>query len=190
MINPSASTDIRRHRWTGIGRLAAVSLGATLAAASLVGLSSTIGGAAAPDTVCSSASSGGSSGWCGLGPGHANSNTRVQGMVSVSSDGQTIVVNTQDTVSGNAPRTSFVCMVSSPASLVTGRLQETRCGAAGGVWLTFTGGSLTIDLSQYGPFQNAQFTIQVAANPDAANANGDSFYANFGVSTSSSGPPA
>ena len=41
----------------------------------------------------------------------------------------------------------------------------------------------TIDLSLYPQFRNAQFTVQVAANQDANNANGDAFYNNFTVNT-------
>ena len=42
---------------------------------------------------------------------------------------------------------------------------------------------MTIDLSRYPQFLNTQFTIQVAANQDANNANGDAFYNNVTAST-------
>ena len=103
--------------------------------------------------------------------------------MTVSADGASIVVETQDASSGAAPQTSFVCLVSSPASQITHRLQATLCAAAGGAWIPFPGGSLTIDLWQYPQFLNTQFTMQVAANHNATDANGDSFYNNVDVNT-------
>jgi len=110
-------------------------------------------------------------------------------MVTVSSDGMTIVVSTQSASTGDAPQTSFVCVAATPAAQITKRLQDSHCDAVGGVWLPFAGGSLTIVLSQYGQFQNATFTVQVAANQNASDPNGDSFYNNVSVSTVASGGP-
>ena len=156
---------------------------------SAIGLSPTLSGAAEPHTGCQSVASGGSSGWCGLYPGDATSNTKELGMVTVSSDGMTIVVSTQSASTGDAPQTSFVCVAATPAAQITKRLQDSHCDAVGGVWLPFAGGSLTIVLSQYGQFQNATFTVQVAANQNASDPNGDSFYNNVSVSTVASGGP-
>ena len=184
-----ADPVLRRGRL--VGRMTITAVVATLVVGSAIGLSSTMSGAAEPHTGCKSVASGGSSGWCGLYPGNATSNTKELGMVTVSSDGMTIVVDTQSASTGDAPETSFVCLVATPAAQITKRLQDSHCDSAGGVWLPFTGGSLTVDLSQYRQFQNATFTVQVAANQNASDANGDSFYNNVSVSTvASGGPPA
>jgi len=159
--------------------------GAT-AVAFAIGLSPSAAGATVPHSGCT-ASVGGSSGWCGLYPGNATSNTQEFGQVTVS-DGSSILVQTENASNGAAPLTSFVCLVSTPAAQITHRLQDTQCNAAGGVWLPFTGGSLVIDLSQFPQFLDSQFTIQVAANEHANDSNGDAFYNNVSVSTITTGP--
>ena len=55
------------------------------------------------------------------------------------------------------------------------------------MWFPIDGGSQTIDLSAYPQFLNAQFTVQVAANQDAHNSNGDAFYNNIAASTKTGG---
>ena len=160
-------------------RWAALALIVTGLTAATVGVSA----ADVPHSGCAAVSVGGSSGWCGLYPGNATSNTQEQGLVSVSSTGSSITVQTQSASTGVLAETSFACLTSVPASQITQRLQDTRCAAAGGVWFPFFGGSLTIDLTPYPQFRNAQFTVQVAANQDASNANGDAFYNNVTVST-------
>ncbi len=167
-------------------RMACGSLAAALIVGSVIVLTETASVAAEPHTGCQSVAAGGSSGWCGLYPGDARNNTKELGMVTVSSDGNSIVVNTENAATGTAPNTSFVCLVATPGSQITERLQDSHCDSAGGVWLPFTGGSLTIDLLQYVQFENTTLTIQVAANEHANNANGDSFYNNVSVSTVSS----
>jgi len=44
-----------------------------------------------------------------------------------------------------------------------------------------------VGLTAYSQFLNAQFTVQVAANRDANNANGDAFYNNVSVNTVTGG---
>jgi hypothetical protein len=140
-------------------------------------------GADLPHAGCSSVAAGQSSGWCGLYPGNASDNTQELGLVSVSADGTTLTVQTQDASTGVVPATSFACLTGTAPTLITHRLEQTLCASVGGVWFPYTGGSLTIDLAAYPQFLNAQFTVQVAANHDANNANGDAFYNNVSVST-------
>jgi hypothetical protein len=168
------------RRGARYGAILAVTVGSVMGFALA---SSTAASATPPHGGCAAVSAGASSGWCPLYPGNATSNTQELGMVTVSADGSSIQVETQNASNGAAPQTSFVCLVSSPASQIAHRLPATLCAAAGGVWIPFTGGSLTIDLWQYPQFLNAQFTMQVAANHNAGDANGDSFYNNVGVST-------
>jgi hypothetical protein len=158
--------------------------------AAAISISEAPSGASVPHSGCAPVSAGNTSGLCGLYPGNASSNTKELGSVAVSSDGLSITVQTQDASTAAAPETSFACLVSTPASEITKRLQDEHCTGAGGVWLPFIGGSLTVDLSQYPQFLNTELTIQVAANRSADNPNGDSFYNNFSVSTVVSGPAA
>jgi hypothetical protein len=183
LVHSDTTTGARR----AARRMAGATLVGAFVIASVIGITESTSIAAEPHTGCQPVAPGGTSGWCGLYPGNATSNTKELGMVTVSSDGNSIVVNTENAADGNAPGTSFVCLVATPAAQITERLQDRHCDSAGGVWLPFTGGSLTIDLAQYVEFENTTFTIQVAANEHAANANGDSFYNNLSVSTVSSG---
>jgi len=148
-----------------------------------VAVDSPVGEAAVAQSGCNAVSAGGSSGWCGLYPGQASSNITEQGMIGVSLNGDSMTVQTQSAATGVVPGTSFACLLLTPASQITQRLQDTLCTAAGGVWLPFGGGSLTIDLGQYPQFENTQFTVQLAANMDANSANGDAFYNDFTVSS-------
>ncbi len=170
----------------GIARRALLGVALT-AGVGVLGLSPGASGADVVHSGCTAVAAGGSSGWCGLYPGNATSNVQELGMVTVSADGSTIVVQTQSASSGVDPATSFACLLSTPASQITHRLQDTLCTSAGGVWLPFVGGSLTISMSQYPQFANTSFTIQVAANKSANDSNGDSFYNNVTVSTAGSG---
>lgn len=159
------------------------------AAVTLTALGVGIAAAAAdvPHTGCTNVAAGTSSGWCGLYPGNATDNVRELGSVSLSSDGMTLTVQTQDSSTGVVPATSFACVTLTPASDITHRLQRTQCAAAGGVWFPIAGGTQTIDLSAYPQFQNAVVTVQVAANQDANNSNGDAFYNNVTVDTTAGG---
>src|SRR5579862_9452512 len=49
---------------------------------------------------CGTTSSGQSSSWCGLYPGNATQNTQEQAQVSLSQDGTTLIVQTQNTSDG------------------------------------------------------------------------------------------
>jgi hypothetical protein len=169
----------RRRR--AVTRRAVMSLAGATASALAIGFGPSAAGATVPHSGCS-ASVGGNSGWCDLYPGNATANTKEFGQVTVSS-GSTILVQTENASNGAAPLTSFVCLVSTPAAQITHRLQDTQCTKAGGVWLPFSGGSLVIDLSQFPQFLNSQFTIQVAANEHANDANGDASYNSVSVST-------
>jgi hypothetical protein len=136
---------------------------------------------------CVTTAAGGSSGWCGLYPGNAVDNTKELGLVAVSADGQTLTVQTQDAGTGALPATSFACLTATPSAEITHRLQQTQCADNGGVWLPFTGGALTIDVSGYPQFLDTTFTVQVAASSSAKDANGDAFYNTFSVSTVTGG---
>jgi len=132
---------------------------------------------------CAAVAAGQSSGWCALYAGNATNNVKQLGAVSVSADGTTITVQTQDAGAGVVPKTSFACLTLTPASEIDHRLQDQQCAAAGGTWFPFSGTSLTIDLNAYPQLLNTQFTVQVAANKDANNSNGDAFYNTLSVST-------
>jgi hypothetical protein len=140
-------------------------------------------GADVAHTGCSSVAAGASSGWCGLYPGNATDNVRELGQVSINASGTMLTVQTADASTGVLPATSFACLLFTPPSQIAHRLQGQQCEAAGGVWFPITGGSQTIDLSAYPQFLDAQFTVQVAANQDAKNSNGDAFYNNIAADT-------
>ena len=123
----------------------------------------------------------------GLYPGNAVNNAKELGLVTVSADGQSLTVQTQDAGMGGVPSTSFACLTAAASAQITHRLQQTQCAAIGGVWFPFAGGSLTIDLTAYPQFLDTAFTVQVAANRSAENANGDAFFNNFSVSTLTGG---
>ncbi len=149
----------------------------------IAGAGATIASADIAHTSCGSVAVGASSGWCGLYPGNAVDNVRELGQVSVDASGTMLTVQTADAATGVIPATSFACLVFTPPSQITHRLQRQQCAAAGGVWFPMAGGSQTIDLTGYPQFVNAQFTVQVAANQDANNSNGDAFYNNIAAST-------
>ncbi|MGO9909838.1 MAG: hypothetical protein ACLPQS_01555 [Acidimicrobiales bacterium] len=181
--SPTNRNRLRRviRRWAPV---------ALMSGSLVVGFTAAIAGTAGATpahTGCAAVSVGESSGWCGLYPGNATGNTKELGQVTVSGDGQSLVIQTEDASSGAAPATSFACLTATDPTQITHRLQDTQCGDEGGVWLPFTGGSLTVDLTAYPQFLDTQFTVQVAANADAGNANGDAFYNNFSVSTVPSG---
>ena len=132
-------------------------------------------------TGCTAIAAGGSSGWCGLYPGNATDNVRDLGQVSLSGDASMLTIKTLSVDSGAAPRTSFACLTKVPAAQITHRLQDTQCNDLGGVWITWSGPSITINVSQYTQFAGGNFTVQVAANEKAGNGNGDAFYNSFGV---------
>jgi len=121
------------------------------------------------------------SGWCNLYPGNASNNVKDLGAVSLSSNTQLLTIQTQSVATGAAPRTSFACLTLVPAGQIDHRLQDTQCEATGGVWFTWTGPSTTIDLSNYPQFMGTIYSVQVAANDNAGNGNGDAFYNSFTV---------
>jgi len=162
-----------------------VSVLVVVAALAVIASFATIAGADVAHTGCNSVAAGGSSGWCGLYPGNATDNVRELGQVSINSSGTVLTVQTADASTGVVPSTSFACLVFTPPSQIVHRLQGQQCGAAGGVWFPIAGGAQTIDLSAYPQFRNAQFTVQVAANQDAKNSNGDAFYNNIAADTTS-----
>lgn len=169
-----------------LGHLAASTMVASTLAAGVMLLPT----AAHADVVhnsCQAVYAGGSSGWCGLYPGNATDNVQELGQVTLSSDGTSIVVATESASSGTVPATSFACVLSTPASEITHRLQGTQCAKAGGVWFPASGGTISIDLTQYPQFLNSSFTVQVAANQSANSSNGDSFYNNVTVTSTAAG---
>ena len=158
----AGSTNRNRRRRGVIWRLAPVALvsGSLMVGVTAVMVSSA--GATPAHTGCATASVGETSGWCGLYPGNATGNAKELGQVTVSVDGQSLTIQTEDASSGAAPATSFACLTAADPTQITHRLQDTQ-------------------------FLDTQFTVQVAANADARNANGDAFYNNFSASTVTSG---
>jgi hypothetical protein len=144
-------------------------------------------GAAEPHTGCTAISAGTTSGWCGLYPGNATTNVRELGLVALSADGTKLTVQTQDADAGVVPATSFACLTATPISEIVHRLQNEQCVAGGGGWFPVASGAQVIDLSAYPQFLNATFTVQVAPNKSANNSNGDAFYNNVAVDSTSSG---
>jgi len=134
-------------------------------------------------TGCNSVAAGATSGWCGLYPGNATDNIRELGQVTIDAGGTSLTVQTADASTGVLPATSFACLLFTAPSDITHRLQGQQCASSGGVWFPIDGGSTTIDLTAYPQFLNAEFTVQVAANQDAKNSNGDAFYNNIAAST-------
>ena len=160
---------------------------APLLAVGLVAAATTLAGADVSHTGCTAVNAGQTSEWCGLYPGNATDNVQELGLVSVSTDGMSLTVQVKDSATGVVPATSFVCLSPTPAAAVTHRLQRQLCSASGGTWFPIAGGSQTIDLSSYPQYQSTKLTVQVAANQDANNANGDAFYNNFTVDTTPGG---
>lgn len=177
MFRISRSAGSNRKRRSNLLRLA-VGLGTVATAAltlSLLGAAPAMAGGTCPTSIAD----GQSSGWCGLYPGTASTNIQEYGQVTLSSDGTSLTVDTESASTGVVPDTSFACLTATdPGST---RLQETLCAQDGGVWVPFSGGTVTIDLTQYPQFLNTEFNVQVAANQDANDANGDAFYDNFTV---------
>ena len=185
MLGSSRFAKSHRQRRFTAPRLA-VALGTVFGATlslSLLGASPAMAGGTCPTSIAD----GYSSGWCGLYPGSASSNVQEYGQVALSSDGTALTVETESASTGVVPDTSFACLtVTDPGST---RLQEELCAQEDGIWIPFSGGSTTVDLSQYPQFLNTQFNVQVAANQDANSANGDAFYGNFTIVDSTAFTP-
>jgi hypothetical protein len=183
---PSCITSRRAHSpQQNKGRLRA---GLLVACGLLVVASiATTAGADVAHSGCNTVGAGASSGWCGLYPGNATGNVRELGQVTISTSGTMLTVQTADASTGVVPATSFACLLLTPPSQIVHRLQGQQCSAAGGVWFPMAGGSETIDLTAYPQFLNTHFTVQVAANQDANNSNGDAFYNNIATDTTTTG---
>lgn len=175
-------TAARSHRILGAASGAAVVLG-SLALAPAVG-------ATPPHTGCGTVTDGASSGWCALYPGNAKGNVQEQGQVSLDSTGTQLTVLTENTADGAAPATTSVCLTATPAVDLTHRLQDSQCAKQGGVWLSWSGGAATVDLTQYPQLVGTTFTVQVQANHDAGNGNGDAFYNSVAVDSTGGGAPS
>ena len=160
---------------------------AVVAGAAVVASLATLASADVVHTGCNAVGVGATSGWCRLYPGNATDNVRELGQVSINAAGTSMTVQTADASTGVVPATAFACLLFTPASQVTHRLQGQQCAAAEGVWFPMAGGSTTIDLTAYPQFLHAQVTVQVAANRDANNANGDAFYNNIDANTVTTG---
>jgi len=129
-----------------------------------------------------------SSAWCGLYPGNAKNNTPEQAQVSLDPTATLLTVLTQNTEDGSAPATTSICLTSTPIPQIDHRLQDQQCtNKFGGVWLTWAGGSATIDLTQVPQFLGTTFTVQVGASASAGNGNGDAFYNNVSVDAAPQG---
>lgn len=179
-----ASGNRSRRRALALAGTALV--GAALIVAA-TGISPTAANAAPPHAGCAPAAAGGSSGWCGLYPGNATANVQELGQVTVCADGQSLLIQTEDAVTGSVPDTSFACLVMTDPSQITHRLHQSLCERAGGAWFSADGGSIAINLAQDPQSLNAQFTVQVAASHSADNGNGDAFYNDVSVNTVAGG---
>jgi hypothetical protein len=92
-----------------------------------------------------------------------------------------MTISTLSVASNAAPRTSMACLSTVPLVVETHRLQAEQCSAVNGVWFTWSGPSITIDLTQLPQFYGGTFSVQVGANENAGNGNGDAFYNGFSV---------
>ena len=130
-----------------------------------------------------------SSASCGLYPGNAKNNTPEQAQVSLDPTAMLLTVSTQNTADGSAPATTSICLTSTPVEQIDHRLQDEQCtNKFGGVWLTWAGGSDTINLlTQVPQFLGTTFTVQVGASASAGNGNGDAFYNNLSVDAAPQG---
>jgi hypothetical protein len=127
---------------------------------------------------------------CGLYPGNAKNNTPEQAQVSLDPTGTLLTVLTQNTSDGSAPATTSICLTATPIAQIDHRLQDQQCTKKfGGVWLTWSGGSQTVDLTQpqLSQFLDTTFTVQVGASASAGNGNGDAFYNNVAVNSAPQG---
>lgn len=182
------TTPTPGSRWrAGRSVLVRLALAAGTAAAGTLGAVALAAAPASAATAptCTSVANGQDSGWCALYPGSATDNVQELGDVALSADGSTLLVQTQSAADGTVPDTSFACLLAVDPGRT--RMQQTQCTDAAGVWIPFTGGSVTIDLAQYPQFAGTDFVVQVAANQDANSANGDAFYNNVAVADSSGG---
>ncbi len=140
-------------------------------------------GAAAVHTGCSPASVTQSSGFCVLYRGSSSSTAQDLGDVAPNPTGTALTITTKVIATGAAPKTSFACLLPTSASQIDVRLDHVECRVHGGVFVPFSGGTVTIDLSQFPQFLDTQFSAQVGASKDATNPNDDLYYNNFTVST-------
>jgi hypothetical protein len=115
-----------------IERCTVLSTGVLLVAVATFAVPAGTAGAAASHGGCAPVFVGGSSGWCGLYPGNATDNVQALGQVSVSAEGTSLVVQTEDASSGAAPQTSFACLVPAQVSDIEHRLQDVQCTKEGG----------------------------------------------------------
>ena len=143
-------------------------------------LSSGVASATPVHTGCGATSNGISSGWCNLYPGNASGNAKYLGQILLTNDATLLTIQTQSASDGSIPRTSFACLTLVDSATINHRLQAEQCtNKFNGVWVTWTGSSVTIDVTQYPQFANMLYTVQVAANGSAGNGNGDAFYNSF-----------
>lgn len=163
-----------RQRFATLVACASITIG------SAVVLGPSVASATKPHTGCA-VSVGTSSGWCGLYPGNATNNVKDVASVTMSGDGSLLTIATLSLDTNAPPRTSMSCISMVPLVVQTHRLQAEQCSAINGVWFTWSGASITIDLTQFPQFYGGNFSVQVGANKDAGNGNGDSFYNGFGV---------
>ena len=188
MTTRGSSRPVRgANRFVDAIRQGAIVMLVVIVGPALVASFAAVASADVAHTGCNSVAAGASSGWCGLYPGNATDNVRELGQVSINASGTSLTVQTADASTGVLPATSFACLLFTAPSDITHRLQGQQCAASGGVWFPVAGGSTTIDLTGHPQFLNSQFTVQVAANQDASNSNGDAFYNNIAANTKTGG---
>ena len=143
-------------------------------------LSSGVASATPVHTGCGASYNGIPSGWCNLYPGNASDNAKYLGQILLTNGATLLTIQTQTASDGSIPRTSFACLTLVDSAKIDHRLQAEQCSNKfNGVWVTWSGSSVTIDITQYPQFTNMLYTVQVAANGSAGNGNGDAFYNSF-----------
>ena len=172
-----------RKTITTLGAIALL-IGALFALRLATASASPTGGA-----LCGDVEAGSTSAWCALrASGTTPSDTRANGQVTLSSDGTTLTVNTEDNAQGNqtlgaAPYSSEACIYPPPQQPREARLDDpAKCSAAGGTlvsWLqTNSSGSIPVPAALVGK----DFFVYVAAHPSATdNAHGTAFHGTFEV---------
>jgi hypothetical protein len=152
-------------------RRALVALSMTGAAALAgVALEPTAASAATVVPACTTTAAGGSSGWCALAQGSTANSAVYAGQLSLSDNGQYLTIQTEVIATAAAPANSYACLLVATAASVTTDLGGSACATAGGVLVTWTGASDTIDLSTYSQFYGLQFAVEVGVGTGTSSA--------------------
>ena len=118
--------------------------------------------AATVHTCAGTVTAGTTSAWCGL--FDARGNTPEQAQLSLDAGATSLSVATESTIGAQPPAATAVCLTATPAAQIAQPLPKSLCtGQYAGVWLTWAGGSQSIDLTLYPQFAKTTFTVQVIA---------------------------